>query len=96
MCGYVLSNAPPCPEMADRDSDIMVDVLMSWVALDVVGRWLHRISWSRPPRSRCREERAGAVGVVVSEKWSLNRFVALHVRSGYHPQTDHGPAGDSA
>ena len=39
---------------------------------------------------------AGAVGVVVSEKWSLNRFVALHVRSGYHPQTDHGPAGDSA
>ena len=53
-------------------------------------------SWSRPPRSRCREERAGAVGVVVSEKWSLNRFVALHVRSGYHPQTDHGPAGDSA
>ena len=72
MCGYVLSNAPPCPEMADRDSDIMVDVLMSWVALDV------------------------AVGVVVSEKWSLNRFVALHVRSGYHPQTDHGPAGDSA
>jgi len=68
MCAYVLSNAPPCPEMADRDSDIMVDVLMSWVALDVV----------------------------VSEKWSLNRFVALHVRSGYHPQTDHGPAGDSA
>ena len=45
MCGYVLSNAPPCPEMADvADSDIMVDVLMSWVALDVVGRWLHRIS----------------------------------------------------
>ena len=34
--------------------------------------------------------------VVVSEKWSLNRFVALHVHSGYHPQTDHGPAGDSA
>ena len=32
--------------MADRDSDIMVDVLMSWVALDVVGRWLSFRCWA--------------------------------------------------